>query len=360
MFSFENFELEYTPYWVMELPELEKVSDTSYRLIWPGHTSSDLFIPTEVLNEGSIVGVVENSYPLRYVQDHDLLQRPIPLSIAYHLAINPEFYFQDRTEDSFSPFHVGGLPPRYVIELINSRFALDDQYVTILNNIKSQFEENWVYEIGPQSGTEIFDSLRNLASAAHREYFHILSLYETNSSLHSEVWEKIARYFHWLGRVDENRVLELSGMTILPDVDGANFVRREPNLWRELLNYHQISDILWFHYSNDTVELSLAQERQNISNATTLTYYCPTCGWAGPDAIIRDGVYAQTTQCRSCEAFIGGIIHNRTGRQETPEIIRSTLSIPTGDDMLDIKLAGSKAEAQHSSSNDHLSVRGLP
>lgn len=220
---------EYAPFRTYQLPELCTVRDeakfagrgkvqfrrTQYRLRWPGEgvTHATDRVPGGALRIWGIdPEAFEEGEPGYALHDYrDRLPEELPTEVAYHLAVNRDFFcFPNRERGRGKTLRaVGGLPPERVDEVLDARFALTGKAYSTLLFLKHEAECLREHPLLQDFDTAVRERLFEAQEAFVRSYFILLAdhIYDPETQYwgrgETELWWRMATYLHWLRRTGD-------------------------------------------------------------------------------------------------------------------------------------------------------------
>jgi len=201
-----------------------------YRLRWPGETSGTNYsnqVPGNIIDtwpdpvpKGRYAYVDYKGawLPLETVLHHWNGIDPLPEGVQYHAAVN-----------GMADIPVAGLPAIRVAQVLDTRFALDQQALATLRYLKWQAETLRDCPFFQGFDTNIRETLYGLQHEAVRLFFYLLADYRYDAEnrwwdrgMSRFVWQRLATYLHWVGRTGCGCYAELSHIEpaegIRPDV----------------------------------------------------------------------------------------------------------------------------------------------
>jgi len=222
-----------------------------YRLRWPGETSNHWEIPLpgfsnldkiRGLPKPLVKAVTSKWGPGSGGSHADEAEiylayaggAPLSESIAYHIAVNrtpgpfvvtaPCLWGSLTFHSAFEGFRVhspgmfffdkglprpqvAGLPSNRVDEVLDARFAIDASALKTLTYLRWRAESDYQHPLFQGFDTNIRETLYELQHEAVRMFFYLLADYRYDAKtrwwdrgLDRFVWQRLATYFHWVGR----------------------------------------------------------------------------------------------------------------------------------------------------------------
>ena len=184
-------------------------------------------------------------------ENGDTLPEELPLEIAYHLAVNKDFYYPEPKLETNRPtiaeleeilkgtvrHPVAGLPAERVAQVLDARFALDQHALDTLAHLKWQ-AESWFHNPHITGfDTMIREGLYKICWTIVQRYFWLLGdyIYDSEKKYWQKAewkyhWWQMAGYLFWTGRTGGGVIDKLAGMPSTEDRSVENFEKTCPDV----------------------------------------------------------------------------------------------------------------------------------
>jgi hypothetical protein len=156
------------------------------------------------------------------------LPETLPVSIAYHLAVNHHTYFPEAHDPNHPnyglttrifPYSVGALWADRLNQVLHARFALDAEALAAVRYLKWMAESHWGHPLLNGFDTMVRDKLLALSEVGVQLYFWMLQdyIYDPDTRYWAKTddkycWWQLAGYLFWTGRTGSALVTDHAGI----------------------------------------------------------------------------------------------------------------------------------------------------